>query len=109
MGLCWQHVDFAAGTIHVTRETSKSKRARTLPMHSEARAARGELYERTGARGGRVLDAVGYNKVRISEGFRAAAESVSLNGVTMHTLRHTFATRLNAPVLIRTRCATDNT
>ncbi len=93
MGLRWQYVDFVAGTIYVARETCKTNRARTLPMHAQARAALLELREQTGARE-RVLDARGYSKVMIGDMLRQAADSVGLTDVTMHTMRHTFATRL---------------
>jgi integrase len=92
-GLRWACVDFDAGTIYVAPETSKTRRARTLPMHKLARAALLELKERTGARE-RVLDAPGFGKAKIGYHFRQAADSVGLPDVTMHTLRHSFATRL---------------
>jgi integrase len=94
VGLRWANVDFNAGTIYVAPETSKTNRARTLPLHDLARAALVELYERTGARAGRVFDAPGMSKNSVSQGFRAAADAAGLPDVTMHTLRHTFAMRL---------------
>ena len=93
VGLRWVNVDFQGGTIYVAPETCKTRRARTLPMHPEARAALGELKESTGTRE-RVLDAPGFGAAQIGDSFRRTADSVGLMDVTTHTLRHTFATRL---------------
>jgi integrase len=95
MELRWADVDLAAGFVHLPGAITKSGRARSIPLNGAALAALGELKERAGTQA-RVLAGLGYtNKSTLSQKFGAAVGAAELTDVTLHTLRHTFATRLN--------------
>lgn len=93
VGLRWPNVDFASNVIRLPREITKSGKGRTIPLNGEALAALVELKERAGV-SERVLAGLGYGKSTPSEKFGKATASAGITGVTLHTLRHTFATRL---------------
>jgi integrase len=86
-------VDFAAGILRVPGEIAKSGRARAVPLNDVALAALRELEGRA-VSSGRVLSGAGCAKATLSKKFGAAAAAAGIEGVTLHTLRHTFATRL---------------
>jgi integrase len=90
--LHWLSVDFKKGILTVF--APKTQRTREIPLNAEAR---------------KVLDAWWLNKknefifynpetgkpfVDLKEGFALACRRAEISGVTWHTLRHTFASRL---------------
>jgi integrase len=93
VGLRWSDVDFASNTIRVPREITKNGRARAIPLNRVSLSALVELKERAGA-SEHVLAGLGYGKFTLSKKFGEATTAVGISGVTLHTLRHTFATRL---------------
>jgi integrase len=94
MSLRWEDVDLASLVINVPGEITKSGRPRSIPANGASLEALRELKERAG-RGERVLAGLGYtNSGTLSQKFGAAAVAAGISGVTLHTLRHTFATRL---------------
>ena len=91
--LRWPDVDFAGPLLHLPREITKNGRARSIPLNGEALAALVELKEAAGA-AELVLAGLGYGKGALSKKLAAAVADAGISGVTLHTLRHTFATRL---------------
>jgi len=91
----WEHVDFATGWITVPR--SKSGEAYRVRMNDTLRETLRALPSRMKGRwvfpsatGETPLDAQNfYNRV-----FLSALKAAKIEGVTWHTLRHTFASRL---------------
>lgn len=92
-GLRWPNLDFASNVIRLPREITKSGKARTIPLNGEALAALTELKERAGV-SECVLAGLGYGKSTLSRKFGEAVAAAGITGVTLRTLRHTFATRL---------------
>jgi integrase len=89
--LTWADVDLVRKTVTVLAAFSKNGRTRTVPLHSRVVAALAALSRR----GEFVFvksNGAPYTSVR--NGFGAACRRAGLTGVTPHTLRHTFATRL---------------
>jgi integrase len=86
-------VDFSSNVIRLPREITKNWKARTIPLNGPARSALLELKGRAGASEG-VLAGLGYCKVMLSRKFGEAVAAAGISSVTLHTLRHTFATRL---------------
>ena len=88
--LQWRDVDFARGTLTVQSAWAKNGKSRTIPMNSLVREALGRLPRKSEwvftKPDGRPYTAVG--------GFNRARQAAGLSDVTVHTLRHTFATRL---------------
>ncbi len=93
MELCWADVDFEGRMLHIPRAITKNGRGRSLPLNDAACAALAELKQSAGIEA-RVLAGVRYCKATLSQKFGAAATAAGLADVTLHTLRHTFATRL---------------
>ena len=91
--LRWPNVDFASNVIRLPREITKSGEARTTPLNGEALAALVEMKERAGV-SDCVLAGLGYGQSTLSKKFGEAVAAAGVTGVTLHTLRHTFATRL---------------
>jgi len=93
----WNQVDFAQKYIHL--DTTKNGSDRYVSLNSEALRVLKDLKE-THGRLGIPVDStlfVSWQKKAMSdprEWFNAACEEAKIQGVTWHTLRHTFASRL---------------
>jgi integrase len=85
--LRWEDVDLPRGFLTVQSAYAKNNRTRSIPLNSVVRETLEQL-QRT-ATGDRVFTCRGIGKK-----FRTACATAKLTGVTPHTLRHTFATRL---------------
>ena len=88
--LRWDDVDFGRQTLAVQAAYAKNCHTRSVPLNTTVIAALTRLP--------RISEFVfakpigkPYHAIR---GFRAACDRAGLTGVTPHTLRHTFATRL---------------
>jgi len=90
--LRWQNVDLERGLITVF--APKTQKSRVIPINSEARRIL-EFWTR-----GRKSEYVFYNPetgkpfVDLSAGLELACKKAEITGVSWHTLRHTFASRL---------------
>jgi integrase len=90
--LRWQHVELAGGLINVF--SPKTQRIRVVPINSQARRVL-EFWAL-----GRKNKFVFYNQktgepfVDLDAGLQLACKKAEIAGVTWHTLRHTFASRL---------------
>ncbi len=100
--LRWEDVDLMRGLITVQAAFAKSGETRTVPINAEAR----EMLERLAAHpnGDYVFakpNGQPYRSIRTA--FLHACKLAGLRGVTLHTLRHTWATRMaSAGVNVRT-------
>ena len=90
--LRWSHVDFEKSILNVF--APKTQKTRAVPINAEARKVL-EAWER-----GRRSEFVFYNLetgkplVDLKSGFGRACRKAGVDGVSWHTLRHTFASRL---------------
>lgn len=85
MTLQWASVDLKRGTLTVESAYAKNGKTRTVPLNSVVRAALEQL-----PRKGDVV----FRHGSVGKAFRKACRAAKITGVTPHTLRHTFATRL---------------
>ena len=90
--LCWSNVDFEKNILNVF--APKTQKTRGVPINSGAR----KVLEAWAL--GRKSEFVFYNYetgkpfVDLKTGFARACKKAGITGVTWHTLRHTFASRL---------------
>ena len=83
--LRWEDVDLRRGFLTVQAAYAKNGKCRSVPLNSVVREALDRL-PRTG-------DVV-FRHGSVGKAFRKACATAKIKGVTPHTLRHTFATRL---------------
>lgn len=91
--LKWEDVDFRRGLLTVKAAYAKSGEGRAVNLNSILKAALKQLKDRS--RGEYVFskpDGSPYKSIRSA--FKTACKHAKLSGVTPHTLRHTFASRL---------------
>jgi integrase len=85
--LCWRDVDGEAGVVTVQARKAKSHRVRRIPLNRTARAVLGSIDK--GTPEARVF---GYRSIHAL--FVEGRQKAGLPSIKIHTLRHTFATRL---------------
>jgi integrase len=85
--LKWASVDLKRGTLTVKSAYAKNCKTRSVPLNSMVRAT---LEQLQGTATGEMVFTCG----DVGKKFRAACVTAKLKGVTPHTLRHTFASRL---------------
>jgi len=91
--LRWEDIDMKRGLLTVQAAYAKSGQTRNIPLNSNARLALQRL--RTAATGELVFakpDGTPYHNIQGS--FARVRKRSGLKDVTLHTLRHTFASRL---------------
>jgi integrase len=86
-GLTWEDIDWETGLIQVHQ--TKSGKRRFLPITSRVRAILEGLQE-----AGKATPAGGMNINTFDDHFRNACKTARVLGVSVHTLRHTYASRL---------------
>jgi len=100
--LRWEDIDLRRNLLSVAAAYAKSGEARVVPLNSIVQEALGRL--KASARGEFVFskpDGSPYRSFRTV--FENACKRANISGVTLHTLRHTFASRLTmAAVDLRT-------
>ncbi len=92
--LTWSNVDLRNNEIVVRGETAKSGRTRTVPLNATARnvlqawrnQSTGDSFVFPSPRGGGRLD-------NIKRSWAGVLREADIEGPTLHTLRHTFASR----------------
>jgi integrase len=89
--LTWDQVDFATKTIYL--DQTKNGSSRYIRLNTVALAAFTELRQRL-ERLGRPPEGPIFSVQNPSNWFDAAVARAGIEGVTWHTLRHTFASRL---------------
>lgn len=90
LDLTWNRVDFDRGVIRLPLDDGEKRKGRaTVPMTGTVRAALSEA--RRGALTDFVIECYGKPVKSIKTGFNAAVKRAKLDGVTLHTLRHTAA------------------
>lgn len=89
MGLNWKDIDFEKGLIYLHAGKTKSGKARVAPMNSDVRATLFELREVKSE--GQIFP---FNADSVSYRFSILCDKLGMPDVTLHTLRHTFDTRL---------------
>jgi site-specific recombinase XerD len=81
--------------LSVEADYAKSAKTRTVPLNSTLHDAFAEYFEKSGTGGDFVFaNEQGLPFRSIRSAFRTACRNAGLKGVTPHTLRHTFASRL---------------
>lgn len=89
--LRWIDVDLERGFLRLRETTTKSSKARTVPLIEPARS---ELTSLQKADECKPLSPVfPISKERASDLLRELLDSLGLKGVGLHTLRHSFASR----------------
>ncbi len=89
IGLGWKDIDFEKGLIYLRAGKTKSGKARIAPMNSDVRATLMELREVKSE--GQIFP---FNADSVSYRFSILCDKLGMPDVTLHTLRHTFDTRL---------------
>ncbi|HKX27146.1 MAG TPA: site-specific integrase [Blastocatellia bacterium] len=90
--LRWEDVDFDAGingVIHLREGATKNQEARELPMNDQVRTMLLEL--RANKKAGRIFN---FHEKYLAIRFARLCDQLGMPEVTLHTLRHTFNTRL---------------
>jgi integrase len=93
LDLTWNRVNFAAGQINLRLDDAVTRKGRAIvPMNSGLRAALSVAKE--AALSDYVVEYAGGPVKSIRKGFDNAVTRAGLQGVTLHTLRHTAAVHL---------------
>ncbi|MEK6801906.1 MAG: site-specific integrase [Nitrospirota bacterium] len=91
--LCWSDVDLQRGFVTVQAAYAKNGTSRSVPLNSRAREVLERLRERSKSEYV-FTQANGRPYKSMDKPFAAACKLAKLAGVTLHTLRHSFASRL---------------
>lgn len=91
----WRDIDLTNGYINIRKETTKTGKARTIPMLSNVQ----EIFEGLHGEAGEVLSddkvVIGSNweATKLTTKFREVCDRLGFTDLTVHSLRHTFSTR----------------
>ena len=91
----WRDIDLKDGFINLRKETTKTRKPRTIPMLSNVQAIFESLYLETGEVRGidEIFSGIKSRATKCSEKFRKVCGELGLQDLTIHSLRHTFSTR----------------
>lgn len=93
LDLKWERVDFDRGTINLRLDESTTRKGRAIvPMNGMTRAALQTAHD--AALTDYVVEYAGDRVKKIRKGFHNACQRAGLEGVTIHTLRHTAAVHM---------------
>lgn len=93
LDLEWDRVDFQAGQINLRLPDGEGRKGRAnVPMNGMTRAALSATHE--AALSDYVVEYAGGPIKSIKKGFTSACERAKLEGVSLHTLRHTAAVHM---------------
>ncbi len=91
----WRDIDLAEGYINIRKETTKTGKARSIPMFSNVREIfenlRGEVADTIITE--KIFSGSIWEKTKLTAKFREVCDSFGFNDLTIHSLRHTFSTR----------------
>lgn len=94
----WRDIDLTDGFINIRKETTKTGKARTIPMLSNVQivieALRGEAGDV--AEQDKIFLGVSSRANQLTTRFREVCDQLGFNDLTVHSLRHTFSTRADA-------------
>lgn len=93
LGLRWQEIDLASGTVTLPPSRTKEGKEKTLPLNPAALGVLSALH--TESSGERVFGS-GYELSWVERRWRAVRTTACVPDLRLHDLRHTFATRLSA-------------
>jgi excisionase family DNA binding protein len=102
LGLTWPDVDLERGHITVKAESSKSGRARVIPVNKALAAVLSVLKTKAGGKQGHVFlyqdPATGKQRPvkTIRKAFNQACRRAGIKNLRFHDLRHTFGSRLSS-------------
>ncbi len=95
LSLKWENVDLKNRVITILATNSKSKRIKYIPINSYLKNELNRQKLKTGYQEFVFLNSLGKNYKRKDSlnSFKRVCKKTGINGVTFHTLRHTFGTR----------------
>jgi len=94
LSLTWQHVDFQHRLITVEAAYAKNRETRSVPMTTVLTQTLKAIRINTDSQAPVFLNSQGKPYRNISTAFKTAVRHAGLKGVSVHTTRHTFASRL---------------
>lgn len=93
----WRDIDLKEGFIYLRSEITKANRARTIPMLPNVKEIFNTIYLEAGEVSGKekVFAGAPNQNQTLSRKFREVCDQLGFEDLTIHSLRHTFSTRLN--------------
>ncbi len=91
----WRDVDLEEGYINLRKETTKTNRARPLPMLSNVKAIFENLSRETGEihPEAKIFSGIDSQANTFSNHFTEVCKGLGFKDLTVHSLRHTYSTR----------------
>lgn len=94
--LQWRDIDLDSNRINLRAETTKTSQRRTVPILSNVRKILIDRSTDSASPNSLIFDGTAQSlETAFSLRFREACTILDLEGITAHTLRHTFSTRAN--------------
>ncbi len=91
----WRDIDLINGFINIRKEITKTGKARPLPMLSNVKAIFENLHNEAETINpkDKVFDGVKSQDISLSIHFTEICKELEFEGLTVHSLRHTYSTR----------------
>ncbi len=92
----WRDINLAEAFIFLRKEITKTNTARTLPMLSNVKAIFERLVKEAGEvnQKGKVFEGIKSQDTALSKQFNEVCKELGFEGLTIHSLRHTYSTRV---------------